>query len=125
MADISVKHEVLRRAGRIRFRKFTKGGYDQFKIRLSLSGPLSQIEYVEYELHPTFRDPVQISKDQSAGFPIEFWTWGEFEIFVTARFLDGHDEELTYYLKYSSELPPEHAAYYDETPESIWEVKDE
>lgn len=119
MANISVKHELLKRAGRIRFRKFTKGGYDQFKIRLFLSGQLSQIEYVEYELHPTFYNPVRISKDRFAGFPIEFWTWGEFEIFVTAHFLDGHDEELAYYLKYSSELPLAATAYYDETPASI------
>ena len=119
MANISVKHEILKRGGRIRFRKFTKGGYDHFKIRLTVSGPLSQIEYVEYELHPSFWDPVRISKKRSAGFPIEFWTWGEFEILVTAHFLDGHDEELIYNLKYSSELPAEDAAYYDETPASI------
>ncbi len=120
MANISVKHEVLRRAGRVRFRKFAKYGYDQFKIRLFLSGPLSQIEYVEYELHPTFIEPVRISKDRSAGFPIEFWTWGEFEILVTIHFLDGHDEEMTYYLEYSSELPPGDTSYYDETPASIY-----
>ena len=122
MANIIVKHEVLKKGERIRFRKFTRDGYDQFKIRLTLSGPLSEIAYVEYELHPTFKTPVRISKDRSTGFPIEFWTWGEFEILLKVHFLDGHDEELTYYLKYSSELPPGDGAYYDETPSSLKEA---
>ena len=121
MGNITVKHEVLKRGGRIRFRKFTRDGYDQFKIRLTISGPLSEISYIEYELHPTFRDQFRISKDRSSGFPIEFWTWGEFEILVTGHFLDGHEEEVTYHLKYSSELPPDGAGYYDETPASLRE----
>ena len=119
MSTVSVRHKVLRKAGRVRFRKFSRNGYDQFKIRVSVSGPLSEIESVEYELHPTFINPVRISRDRSGGFPIEFWTWGEFEIFVTIHFVDGRDEELTYYLAYSSELPSEASAYHNETPASI------
>ncbi len=119
MADITVKHEVLKKAGRIRLRKFTKGGYDHYKIRIFLSGPLEQIEYVEYELHPTFVNPVRVSKDRSGGFPIEIWTWGEFDIFVTVHFLEGRVEELTYKLQYSTELPPRDTAYFNETPKSI------
>ena len=119
MSNITVKHEILKKGGRIRVRKFTRDGYDQFRIRLTVSGPLEAIDHVEYELHPTFVNPVRISKDRSAGFPIEFWTWGEFEIIVTAYFRDGHEEEVTYYLKYSSELPPDADGYYDETPASL------
>jgi transcription initiation factor IIF auxiliary subunit len=119
VAKIKVEHEVLKKRNRIRFRKFRKDGYDHFKIRLYISGPLQEINYVEYELHSTFREPVRISDEREAGFPIEFWTWGEFEILVTAHYIDGHVEELTYYLEYSSELPDTAAAYYDETPTRI------
>lgn len=119
VGSITVKHELLKKGDRIRVRKFTRDGYDQFKIRLTISGPLSEIDHVEYELHPTFRNPIRTSKDRSSGFPIEFWTWGEFEVFVTAHFVDGHDETVTYELKYSSELSSDEAAYFDETPANL------
>lgn len=119
VSTIAVQHQIIKKSGRIRFRKFTKGGYDHFKIRLSLTGPLASIQYVEYELHTTFRDPIRISKERAAGFPIEFWTYGEFEVLVTAHFFDGHTEGLAYYLEYSSELPSEDSAYFDETPSNI------
>lgn len=119
MSKIKVQHEVLKKGGLVRFRKFSAKGYEHFKIRLSIQGTLSDIEYVEYELHPTFSDNVRISKDRDGGFPIEFWTWGEFEILVTVHYVNGEDKVLTYNLEYSTELPSEDSAYNDETPKSI------
>lgn len=116
MDKISVNHELLKKNNRIRVRKFSSDGYEQFKIRLSISGPLHQISYVEYELHPTFKNKIRISEDNTAGFPIEFWTWGEFEIQVTAHFKDGHDELVMYQLQYGAELPSSEDSYNDETP---------
>ena len=123
MNNITVNHEVLKKGDQIRFRKFSRDGYDQFKIRLTISGDLELISYVEYELHPTFMEPVRIAKDRSNGFPIEFWTWGEFEILITVHFVTGLRKEVTYFLKYGSELPSDHNAYYDETPASLKEAK--
>jgi hypothetical protein len=119
MSKITVQHECLKKNGRIRFRKFRRDGYDQFKIRLTLSGPLEDIDYVEYELHPTFSPPTRTSHDRAGHFPSEFWTWGEFEVGVTAYLVDGTLEETTYDLQYSDELPTDDAAYYDETPTNL------
>ena len=119
MQNITVKHDLLKKGRKVRLRKFRKDGYDQYRIRLSVSGPLSEIEYIEYELHTTFRDPVRIATDRNNGFPIEFWTWGEFEILVTAHFSDGNNQEIVYMLEYSDELPSNVDGYHDETPENL------
>ena len=123
MSNFTISHQVLKKDGKVRFRILTRNGYDQYRIRLSISGPLSEISHVEYELHPTFREPIRISKDRLAGFPIEFWTWGEFEILVTAHYTDGHEESVTYDLQYGSTLPSSIDAYHDETPASLREAQ--
>ncbi len=123
MTRISVHHEILKKSGKIRVRKFTRNGYDQYRIKLSISGPLDTISHVEYELHPTFKEPIRISKNRTEGFPIDFWTWGEFEILVTAHYLDGSEESTVFELKYGSQLPADSSFYFDETPLNIREGK--
>ena len=108
----------MKRRGRIRVRRFQPDGYDHYRIRLSIDGPLDEITSVQYELHPTFRSPVRNSRDRSDRFAIEFWTWGEFEVLVTAYYSDGSEQAITYQLEYSSELPAEDSAYFREDSSS-------
>ena len=119
MQNITVEHSLVKKGGKVRFRKFTTDGYDQFRLRVNVSGPLDEIAYIEYELHPTFRDPVRISTDRKNGFPIEFWTWGEFEVLVTVHLAEGRKAEQVYMLEYSEELPSTDEEYFDETPENL------
>ena len=115
MPDFTVHHELLRRNGRIRFRKFKKDGYEHYKIRLYVEGDIPDIETVQYELHPSFRDPLRESNVARDGFAISFWTYGEFEVLVTVIFRNGNRNTETYELMYSAALPAEDEAYIDET----------
>lgn len=121
MEKITVQHELLKQEDKVRFRQFTKNGYDHFLIRLSISGSLDDIDYIEYELHPTFKDNIRTANDRDNGFPIEFWTWGEFEIVVMAYFLNGKEKELSYLLEYAKELPKNLTGYINETPTTFEE----
>lgn len=112
---IQIKHELVRHRGKVRFRKFRRGGYENFRVKLYVSGDIDNIKKVEYELHPSFRNSLRVGRDREKGFPIEIWTWGEFEILVTVYYNDGTEEEHTYDLKYSNELPADNSAYFDET----------
>lgn len=114
-----IKHELVKRGGKIRVRKFSRRGYDHFSLRIYVEGDLHQLEYVEYELHPTFKNPTRLEYQRKGGFPLTIWTWGEFEIPVTLRFIDGHVEQLMHELRYSDLLPPDNSAYVDETPAEL------
>lgn len=119
MASFTVRHKVNRRGGRIRVRKFSAKGREHYQIRVSIVGPLEQIEQVQYDLHPTFVNPVRQSTNRDSGFAIDMWTWGEFELLATARFLDGHTEDVPYDLQFSGELPADEDSYVDETPSNV------
>lgn len=41
---------------------------------------LEDIEYVKYELDPTFPDRFRMSRDRSKNFEIRIWTYGVFEV---------------------------------------------
>jgi hypothetical protein len=114
--EFKVQHEILKKDGLIRVRKFKSNGYENFRIRLFIEGPVDKIHYVEYELHPSFNEPLRVSKDPTNKFSIEFWTWGEFEVLVIVHYFDGHDENISYDLRYSTELTNLESGYLDETP---------
>ena len=118
--DLQVKHELVRRGDKVRFRKFHKGGAEHFNLRISVEGSdLEEVESVEYELHPTFPSPLRTVTKKEDGFPLEIWTWGEFEIPVTFHFKDGTVAETVYNLEYSDQLPTSEEGYIDETPASV------
>ena len=114
--SFTVKHELVKRDGKIRFRKFSEKGYEHFNIRLYIEGPIEQVEYVEYELHPTFKDTNRIIRKRAGGFPLNIWTWGEFDIIVTIHPISGDREQIIYPLKFGADLPADSAKYIDETP---------
>lgn len=61
---------------------------------------ISQIECVEYTLHPTFNSPVQRVCTPHNGFAYSARGWGTFEIKVKVIFKDGIEKHLTHHLKF-------------------------
>lgn len=117
--EYKVKHEVVKHKGKILFRHFKDLPDECFKIRLYVEGDLRRLERVEYELHPSFDKPLQSVKKSRGGFPIEIWTWGEFDILVTFYFKNGEAQDTVYSLAYSKELPEDEDEYIDVTPDYL------
>ena len=111
---ITVNHKLLKRRGKIRTRRFSSEGYDHYKLRLYLTGELSNVEKVVYQLHSTFADPLRIIVDPSQGYALDIWTWGEFHVPVTVHLKDGSLQTLEHDLEYSDELPAGDGAYTSE-----------
>ena len=99
-----VKHELVKKRGKIRFRKFSRDGFDHFNLLIYVEGDLRDLESVEYELHPSFADPIRRVTQREGGFPLRIWTWGEFEIAVTFYLADGSTEQTVHNLLYSKLL---------------------
>jgi hypothetical protein len=90
-ATFEVKSELVPAVPPKRFRS---GGKLHYPVRIYIDGEpadLSQIENVQYELHPTFKDRYRVSDRRKTGFDIVVWTYGFFD--VTAR-LHMHDGSL-------------------------------
>ena len=113
MSKLRIRHELLKKNGKIELKKFSEQGRDHYHLRVFIEGDLDRIEYVSYELHPTFNRPDRSSNDPRSNFDIDFWTWGEFEMRATVYFKTGtpKEKEIVYYLSYSDELPPDDASY--------------
>lgn len=116
---LSVRHELRKKQGRIRVRRFHREGSEHFAVRLYVEGDTGDLTAVTYELHPTFREPERTVSDPARGFALDIWTWGEFDVDVTFHSRDGTSSTTVYALKYSDELPAEESAYIDETDASI------
>jgi hypothetical protein len=62
---------------------------------------LSQIECVDYILHPTFDPPVQASCTSENNFAFSATGWGTFEVGVRVRFRNGTEKQLTHMLTFA------------------------
>jgi hypothetical protein len=60
---------------------------------------LNIVQFVVYTLHPTFADPVRVVTTRKNGFRLDSAGWGEFEIYIEIRRLDGKTVKRTHYLK--------------------------
>lgn len=98
--------------GRIKYQVFNPGGREHYNLRIWLDGPaaeLQRVASVQYELHPTFKEPVRTSSSAAENFAISIWTWGMFPVKATLYFADGTKEERQFYLSY--DLPADDGAY--------------
>ena len=119
---LEIRHKLKKKHGKIPFRRFRSGGYDHFNIQLFVEGDkeeLDRLDIVEYQLHSTFPKPLRRVRDRKRSFPLNIWTWGEFDIYVTFHFKDGSVRESVYSLEYSSELPSDDDAYIDVSPSTL------
>lgn len=64
-------------------------------------GDLSDVEYVEYVLHPTFLNPIRRIADPAGGFILRTNGWGTFELSAFVHRKNGTIKKLTHNLKLS------------------------
>lgn len=79
-----------------------------YRWRVFLDEPqtvLDTIAEVQYLLHPTFPEPLQVRKDPNDKFAFETSGWGEFTIIITVRYKDGSEEKISYHLDLSKSWP--------------------
>ena len=70
------------------------------------SGELSNVEYVEYILHPTFPEPVRKIRDKKNGFRLKTGGWGVFSLKAFVHTKDGKKYKLEHFL--TLQQKPEH-----------------
>ena len=55
---------------------------------------LEDIAYVEYHLHPTFRNPIRRIRQRTGGFPLKTSGWGVFELRAKVIFKDKRKKTM-------------------------------
>lgn len=60
---------------------------------------LERVEWVRYQLHPTFPEPTRIVQDRASRFELQGSGWGEFTIYACAHLEDGSDQEFRHWLR--------------------------
>lgn len=70
---------------------------------------LSQIEYVEYTLHPTFPNPQQRVYEQRTNFAYTAIGWGTFKIKGKVFFKNNQIEKFEHYLVFQKKKAPQSA----------------
>jgi hypothetical protein len=85
-----------------RDRTLDKGELEYYRVRIFLDADdpstLDEVSEVTYYLHPTFENPIRVSRDRDKSFEVLTIVWGEFNAAATVRFKDGHNETLERYL---------------------------
>ena len=98
---------------KIKYTTFTDGGREHYHVGLWIDGSdheLSEVEKVEYKLHPTFKNRVRTSHSLSNGFSVTFWAWGTFDVEVSVFKKDGGKEVFIYPMKF--DLPDDDGTNY-------------
>lgn len=96
-----------KKSNRIQFKNYSmwtkkRQRYDWYAWCVFVAEPrdvLQNIERVEYQLHPTFPDPLRIVTDRTHRFALYSSGWGEFRIAVRVVLEDDTDIRTGYYLK--------------------------
>jgi transcription initiation factor IIF auxiliary subunit len=88
--DFEIRSELVPGVER---RRFIPNGQYHYYVRVYLvpgkeNGDLAAVESVQYKLHPTFRQRLQVSEERMLGFEIKIWTYGFFDIEALVIFLD-------------------------------------
>ncbi len=86
--------------------------YDWYKFRIFVNEPnniLQNIDYVEYQLHPTFPAPNRrVSGERRLSkFYLEFEGFAGFDMNIIVRLKDGHDEDYSYTISLDKQWPLE------------------
>lgn len=79
--------------------KFRAKGKEHYQVFLSIwsrtaDPDLSEVLFVQYELHHTFKERTHTSKSKKNGFEIEIKTWGTFPVKVTIYLQNGEEIEF-------------------------------
>jgi len=77
-------------------------GEDWWKWAVWLEGnaeALDHVEFVEWTLHPSFRDPIRTTRNRSDKFRLETGGWGVFIIHARVGIKDGSSLRLHHSLR--------------------------
>ena len=97
-------------AKKIGCREIEGSKQDWFSIQVFVEGSddeLDNIDYVEYELHPSIPNPYRPVADRSKKFAVNFKSWGIFTVRMTVRFKDGTEKTYLHFLKDDNPFPGE------------------
>jgi transcription initiation factor IIF auxiliary subunit len=80
--------------------KYSSGRYSWTIYLTGSDATLNKVDYVQYTLHPSFPQPIQIVRTRGGrcAFPYSSNSWAEFEVKIKVVFKDGRTEELKYML---------------------------
>jgi len=87
-------------------KQFRKRGRDHRKVRIYIvgenKGDLENVESVQYELHPTFRERFRVSVDQNRNFAIRIWTYGFFKAKAKISLKNGTVETTEGFIRWET-----------------------
>ena len=66
------------------------------------------VREVEYQLHPTFPNPIRTVDDKESRFALRSRGWGTFPIRITVLLEDGGEVKTEYMLSFRKLWPDEH-----------------
>jgi hypothetical protein len=109
----TLEKSVFAAEQQMRFDNYAKpfrevNGRTYYKWRVFLNEPdqvLKRIAEVEYLLHPTFPQPLQVRTNSNDKFAVEASGWGEFWIQITVKFKDQSTVRTSYYLDLHKRWP--------------------
>lgn len=68
---------------------------------------LNEISFVEYKLHPTFKNPIRKATNRENGFALSTNGWGTFVVKVKIHYLNQRIRELDHQLVFNQNNNPE------------------
>jgi len=103
-ADSEIKFNNYAKRGR----QFQGRTYYDWRVFVDEPAPvLNEIAEVQYLLHPTFPNPLQVRTDPKEKFAVETSGWGEFTIQITIRYKNGSTQLASYHVDFNKAWPPE------------------
>ena len=67
---------------------------------------LDNIDYIEYELHPSIPNSYRPIADRNSKFALKFNSWGEFTVRMTVVFKNGTKNNFVHHLNTENPFPP-------------------
>ena len=93
---VNNKNYVIRQSSKVNPKK---EGYFNWDIWIENgTKDISEIDYVEYLLHSTFKNRLKEKKDPSNGFLLQSSGWGEFEIQISINLKTGNTIQRVHWL---------------------------
>jgi hypothetical protein len=82
-----------------------KGNYIVVRNRIFLTGSdLDKVKEVKYLLHPSFSNPMAVSRDPTSNFEVWIWSWGGFPVKATITTKSGQVFEKNFDFSFKSKF---------------------
>lgn len=79
-------------------KQFIEGGRPHYNAGISLEADnpseLDAVDFVDYELHPTFKDRHLTGRNRSNNFEVRIWSWGFFNAKAKVVLKNGAPEMI-------------------------------